>query len=157
MGVKDYRMKRKRQASKKPTAIPKVPAPLDGKPLISKLSSDNLEDRQWAAAAISNVVEQPDVLQQLISDNVIGALINALKAGGSNWDVQSEVAGALRNLAFYKQECIIEMFHKDAIPTIFEFIPLVCTFQQSGVEYNGFNLARPNRQRISKRVFYAVY
>lgn len=118
---------KKRNIRKKPASNPSSSTPVDGAPVVAKLMSISPDDRAWAAAAISNLVSDKPSLDILLSHNVIGCLIESLKAPPVS--VQIEVAGALRNIAMFGQDSVgSEMYHKGILDPLFEFIPIVCLF-----------------------------
>lgn len=101
--------------------------PIESAPIINKLLSTETDDIAWASAAISNLVENNETRSILIANNVIGHLSSAMTLPNS--EIQTELIGALRNIAVYgSEEVLKEMHHKSVLTNLIQLIPNVYTF-----------------------------
>ncbi|KAJ3146616.1 hypothetical protein HDU89_006087 [Geranomyces variabilis] len=65
-------------------------------PVVKKLSSDSIDDRAWAATALSNLVLDPEMRKKLLAAQVLPPLLALL--ADQHAEVVVEATGALRNL-----------------------------------------------------------
>ncbi|KAI9202667.1 armadillo-type protein [Polychytrium aggregatum] len=102
--------------------------PQDVAPILKKLNRhDKSDERSWAAAAISNLVQDPATLKVLLSGGLVSALIGALS--DPHREVVVEVTGALRNLAVVGGDDVCkEMVRKDILTPLLAQIPLLSEF-----------------------------
>ncbi|PVG00960.1 ARM repeat-containing protein [Serendipita vermifera] len=94
-------------------------------PVIEKLSSADVQERIWACAAISNLIQNDSSTRRLLQGkNVVGALITRLK--DDSQEVIVEAAGSLRNLCIDGgHEICAEMFNKGILEPLKSFIPRI--------------------------------
>ncbi|CAE6442616.1 hypothetical protein ACGC1H_007560 [Rhizoctonia solani] len=103
-------------------------------PIIQKMSSEDVAERTWACAAVSNLIQNDPATRRLLQGkNVIGALITRLS--DSSEEVAAEATGALRNLCIDGGfEICAEMFNKGIMDPLTEFIPKLSTTLQNVLE-----------------------
>ncbi|KAJ2031440.1 hypothetical protein IWW57_000714 [Coemansia sp. S610] len=91
--------------------------------LLKKLTSDDANDRVWAAASSSNLLmsEDPAVRRLLLSNNVVSALIDCM--ADSVPDVILQVTGALHKLVAIDQGAAEEVCRKNIFAAIQALIP----------------------------------
>ncbi|KAJ1302756.1 hypothetical protein OPQ81_003065 [Rhizoctonia solani] len=100
-------------------------------PIIQKMSSEDVAERTWACAAVSNLIQNDPATRRLLQGkNVVGALIARLS--DSSEEVAAEATGALRNLCIDGGfEICAEMFNKGIMGPLAEFIPKLSTTLQN--------------------------
>ncbi|CUA76366.1 HEAT repeat-containing protein 3 [Mus musculus] [Rhizoctonia solani] len=103
-------------------------------PIIQKMSSEDVAERTWACAAVSNLIQNDPATRRLLQGkNVVGALITRLS--DSSEEVAAEATGALRNLCIDGGfEICAEMFNKGIMGPLTEFIPKLSTTLQNVLE-----------------------
>ncbi|KEP54669.1 putative ARM like repeat protein [Rhizoctonia solani 123E] len=103
-------------------------------PIIQKMNSEDVAERTWACAAVSNLIQNDPATRRLLQGkNVIGALITRLS--DSSEEVAAEATGALRNLCIDGGfEICAEMFNKGIMGPLTEFIPKLSTALQNVLE-----------------------
>ncbi|CAE7053584.1 unnamed protein product, partial [Rhizoctonia solani] len=103
-------------------------------PIIQKMGSEDVAERTWACAAVSNLIQNDPATRRLLQGkNVVGALIARLS--DSSEEVSAEATGALRNLCIDGGfEICAEMFNKGIIGPLTEFIPKLSTTLQNVLE-----------------------
>ncbi|KDN49105.1 hypothetical protein RSAG8_02458, partial [Rhizoctonia solani AG-8 WAC10335] len=103
-------------------------------PIIQKMSSEDVAERTWACAAVSNLIQNDPATRRLLQGkNVVGALITRLS--DSSEEVAAEATGALRNLCIDGGfEICAEMFNKGIMGPLTEFIPKLSTTLQTVLE-----------------------
>ncbi|CAE6451747.1 unnamed protein product [Rhizoctonia solani] len=103
-------------------------------PIIQKMNSEDVAERTWACAAVSNLIQNDPATRRLLQGkNVIGALITRLS--DSSEEVAAEATGALRNLCIDGGfEICAEMFNKGIMGPLTEFIPKLSTTLQNVLE-----------------------
>lgn len=93
-------------------------------PVLSKLAAGEIEDRTWAAAAISNIVQDEEGAKQLMSSDVVSALLLAIKDSSNKLVLES--IGALRNvLSVVGEDACQECLEKQGITSILSLMPKV--------------------------------
>lgn len=94
-------------------------------PVIEKLASQDVQERIWACAAVSNLIQNDSSTRRLLQGkNVVGALIARLSDNVE--EVVVEAAGALRNLCIDGgYEICAEMFNKGILAPLKEFVPKI--------------------------------
>ncbi|KAK4050927.1 hypothetical protein OIO90_004903 [Microbotryomycetes sp. JL221] len=104
--------------------------------LLDKLTSQDVQDRQWATSALANMfVTFPPVTQRLLlSKNLIGLLIERLT--DTDDVVAVESLGSLRNLAVSSPTSIVSEMHNKRLlmPLINNHVPLLLSRFQQQVE-----------------------
>ncbi|KAJ3208578.1 hypothetical protein HK099_008690, partial [Clydaea vesicula] len=117
-------------------------------PQLSKLTSTDSEDRAWASAAISNLVQDKESLTELLQQNVAGCLVNALNCPPVN--TQLEVSGAIRNLmVFGGLVCTLDLEKKNILQIIFkDILP-----EQKPLLGEGAKPAEELEEKVSKLSF----
>ncbi|CAE6475962.1 unnamed protein product [Rhizoctonia solani] len=103
-------------------------------PIIQKLGSEDVAERTWACAAVSNLIQNDPATRRLLQGkNVVGALIARLS--DSSEEVAAEATGALRNLCIDGGfDICAEMFNKGIMEPLTEFIPKLSTTLQNVLE-----------------------
>ncbi|KAI9093796.1 armadillo-type protein [Phlyctochytrium arcticum] len=93
-------------------------------PIVKKLGSMSVDDRAWAATALSNLVLERDTRKQLLAGGLVDALLKLLT--DTNMEVALEAAGALRNLAVAGGDDVCrEIFRKNALIPLVDLVPKI--------------------------------
>ncbi|KAJ3189756.1 hypothetical protein HDU85_000040 [Gaertneriomyces sp. JEL0708] len=91
-------------------------------PLVKKLTSMNVDDRAWAATALSNLVLDRETRKKLLAGGILDALIRLLC--DTQPEVVQEAAGALRNLAVVGgNDICIDILRKNAHIALLALVP----------------------------------
>ncbi|CAE6406722.1 unnamed protein product [Rhizoctonia solani] len=103
-------------------------------PIIQKMNSEDVAERTWACAAVSNLIQNDPATRRLLQGkNVVGALITRLS--DSSEEVAAEATGALRNLCIDGGfDICAEMFNKGIMGPLTEFIPKLSATLQNVLE-----------------------
>ncbi|CAE6529682.1 unnamed protein product [Rhizoctonia solani] len=131
MRVPDSHIPKGLESAEKSSQKDKVEAVL---PIIQKLNSEDIAERTWACAAVSNLIQNDPATRRLLQGkNVVGALITRLS--DSSEEVAAEATGALRNLCIDGGfDICAEMFNKGIMGPLTEFIPKLSTTLQNVLE-----------------------
>ncbi|KAJ9092614.1 hypothetical protein QFC19_008652 [Naganishia cerealis] len=94
-------------------------------PILKKLSDPDENERAWACAAVTNLIQNDASTRRLFQGkNVVGALIERLTDG--NDTVVMEALGALRNLAIDAgHEACGEMYNKNVMTPLVALVPKI--------------------------------
>ncbi|KAJ3275017.1 hypothetical protein HDV01_001523 [Terramyces sp. JEL0728] len=95
-------------------------------PVLSTLATGEIEDRTWAATAISNIVQDEENAKQLMAAGVINALLAAIKESSNRLVLES--VGALRNvLSVVGETACQECIEKQGLLSILSLMPKLVT------------------------------
>ncbi|KAI8825993.1 armadillo-type protein [Fimicolochytrium jonesii] len=105
-----------------------APATTQAAPIVKKLASASLDDRAWAATALSNLVLDAHTRRSLLADDIIGQLLSVLSTEG-HAEVIVEVCGALRNLAVAGgEEVCMELGRRNGVAPLMGLLEKVQTW-----------------------------
>ncbi|KAJ9092174.1 hypothetical protein QFC20_007447 [Naganishia adeliensis] len=133
-------------------------------PILKKASSETLSDpdeneRAWACAAVTNLIQNDPATRRLFQGkNVVGALVERLTDGSDG--VVAEAVGALRNLAIDGGfEVVGEMFNKGVMVGLVGLMAKITTTIQTLIaasELPGATPAQPPRTALSPQVVFPL-
>ncbi|CAE6367824.1 unnamed protein product [Rhizoctonia solani] len=128
MRVPDSHIPKGLESAASSTRKDKVEAVL---PIIQKMNSEDVAERTWACAAVSNLIQNDPATRRLLQGkNVVGTLITRLSDPSE--EVAAEATGALRNLCIDGGfDICAEMFNKGIMGPLTEFIPKLSTTLQN--------------------------
>ncbi|CEL56135.1 putative ARM-like repeat-containing protein C1703,03c OS=Schizosaccharomyces pombe (strain 972 / ATCC 24843) GN=SPBC1703.03c PE=4 SV=1 [Rhizoctonia solani AG-1 IB] len=117
-------------------------------PIIQKMNSEDITERTWACAAVSNLIQNDPATRRLLQGkNVVGTLITRLS--DSSEEVAAEATGALRNLCIDGGfDICAEMFNKGIMGPLTEFIPKLSTTLQ-----NVLDNSKPPLEKVQELVY----
>ncbi|CAE6387250.1 unnamed protein product [Rhizoctonia solani] len=117
-------------------------------PIIQKMNSEDITERTWACAAVSNLIQNDPATRRLLQGkNVVGTLITRLS--DSSEEVAAEATGALRNLCIDGGfDICAEMFNKGIMGPLTEFVPKLSTTLQ-----NVLDNSKPPLEKVQELVY----
>lgn len=95
----------------------------DALPILDKLNSNDSNERAWAAAGISNLIQSSETQKYLLKNNLLGKLLNGLNDTVN--EVIIEVAGAIRNLINNDNSICTELYNRNILNQITALLPRV--------------------------------
>jgi len=97
----------------------------DALPLIEKLSSNDANERAWAAAGVANLIHNDETRKYLLKNNLLGKLMNGLSDPTN--EVVIETAGALRNLINVDNTICLELYNRNILGSVTPLLPKINT------------------------------
>ena len=96
-------------------------------PALSKLSSSEPNDQLWAVTTLSNLIQQPENIEQLMQGRIVEKLLNVI--GDIDTELNFEALGALRNtLTVVGHSACIELLALGGMSKLLNLIPKMVSY-----------------------------